>query len=386
MSSNPGSSGIEADGGGSVAEEGPAKAVADPESYRVSLEGWMQRRQPEAQGLRVHDVDMPRATGFSNETVFFSAIWQESGQDVSRRLVARIEPPDGGLFPIQTDACRVSAAMQHRIMQAVADTGIVPMPTLLPYEEDPSVLGRPFFVMDFVEGRIPADVPRYSQAGFLVDEATPEERERMVVDGVEHMADLARLDWRKMGLDWLDVKGEGAPTLADQLELYRRYVERELRGRPHPTLLRGLDWLEANAPEAEVGLSWGDSRLGNVIWQDYRAAAICDWEAASLCPPEADIGWWVMFDRQSFDDLEAPRLPGFPTREEMVSIWEARSGRRVADMIDYWEIFGTMRFCAIMIKLGDRMVRASIVPAEANMPLVNGTTESLERLLARQGA
>ena len=367
-------------------EEGPAKAVADPESYRVSLEGWMQRQQPEADDLRVHDVDMPRATGFSNETVFFSARWQESGQDVSRRFVARIEPPDGGLFPIQTEACRVSAAMQHRIMQAVAETGAVPMPTLLPYEEDASVLGRPFFVMDFVEGRIPADVPRYTQAGFLVDEATPEERERMVRDGVARMADLARLDWRKMGLDWLDVKGQGNPTLADQLELYRRYVERELRGRPHPVLLRGLDWLDANAPnEAEVGLSWGDSRLGNVIWQDYRAAAICDWEAASLCPPEADIGWWVMFDRQSFDDLDVLRLPGFPTREEMVAIWEARSGRRVADTIDYWEIFGTMRFCAIMIKLGDRMVRAGIVPAEANMSLANGTTESLARLLARQG-
>jgi len=367
-------------------EAGPAKAVADPESYRVALEGWMQRRQPEARGLRVHDVDMPRATGFSNETVFFSARWQESGKDVRRRFVARIEPPDGGLFPIQTEACRVSAAMQHRIMQAVAETGVVPMPALLPYEEDPSVLGRPFFVMDFVEGRIPADVPRYSQAGFLVDEATPAERERMVVDGVERMADLARLDWRKLGLDWLDVKGEGRPTLADQLDLYRGYVERELRGRPHPVLLRGLDWLEANAPEAEVGLSWGDSRLGNVIWQDYRAAAICDWEAASLCPPEADIGWWVMFDRQSFDDLEAPRLPGFPTREEMVAIWEARSGRRVADTIDYWEIFGTMRFCAIMIKLGDRMVRAGIVPAEVNMSLANGTTDALARLLARQGA
>ena len=367
-------------------EEGPAKAVADPESYRVALEGWMQRRQPEVRDLRVHDVDMPRATGFSNETVFFSARWQESGQEVSRRFVARIEPPDGGLFPIQTEGCRVSAAMQHRIMQAVADTGVVPMPTLLPYEDDPAVLGRPFFVMDFVEGRIPADVPRYTQAGFLVDEATPAERERMVRDGVERMADLARLDWRKLGLDWLDVKGQGNPTLADQLELYRRYVERELRGRPHPVLLRGLDWLDANAPnEAEVGLSWGDSRLGNVIWQDYRAAAICDWEAASLCPPEADIGWWVMFDRQSFDDLDVLRLPGFPTREEMVAIWEARSGRRVADTIDYWEIFGTMRFCAIMIKLGDRMVRAGIVPAEANMSLANGTTESLARLLARQG-
>lgn len=370
----------------STAEEGPAKAVADPETYRSSLDAWMKSQRPDAEELVVHDVDMPRSTGFSNETVFFSASWKDSGRPTTQRFVARIEPPDGGLFPIQTEACRVSAEMQHRIMQAVADTGVVPMPSLLPYEGDASVLGRPFFVMEFVEGRIPADVPRYSQAGFLVDEATPEERGRMVRDGVEQMAALASLDWKKMGLDWLDVKGRGEPSLADQLELYRSYVERELKDRSHPVLMRGLDWLDANAPDAETGLSWGDSRLGNVIWQDYRSAAICDWEAAALCPPEADIGWWVMFDRQSFDDLDAPRLEGFPTREEMVSIWEAKSGRRVAHTIDYWEIFGTMRFCAIMIKLGDRMVRAGIVPADVNMSVANGTTDSLARLLARQGA
>ena len=76
---------------------------------------------------------------------------------------------------------------------------------------------------------------------------------------------------------------------------------------------------------------------------------------------------------------------GFPTRAEQVALWESASGRKVADAIDYWEIFGAMRFDAIMIKLGDRMVRAGIVPADLNMPVVNGTTDSLARLLERQG-
>lgn len=368
-------------------EEGaPAKAVQDPEVYRESLDGWMKRLHPEREALQVHDVDMPRSTGFSNETVFFSATAKESGEQTTRRYVARIEPPDGGLFPVQTDACQVSVEVQHRIMQAVAETGVAPMPPLLPYEGNLDVLGRPFFCMEFVDGRIPADVPRYSQAGFLVDEATPEERERMVTSGVETMAALAGIDWKAAGLDWLDVRGKGDPTFADQLALYRGYAERELGDREHPVLQRSLDWLDRNAPDAPLGMSWGDSRLGNMIWQDYRCAAVVDWEAVSLCPPEADIGWWVMFDRQSFEDLETARLPGFPTREAMVELWEKRTGRAVADTIDYWEIFGTMRFCAIMIKLGDRMTRAGIVPAEVNMSIQNGTTESLRRLLDRQGA
>jgi hypothetical protein len=57
----------------------------------------------------------------------------------------------------------------------------------------------------------------------------------------------------------------------------------------------------------------------------------------------------------------------------------------VRDTIDYWEIFGTMRFCAIMIKLGDRMVRAGIVPAAVELWRENGTTQALDRLVARQG-
>ncbi|MEZ4291965.1 MAG: phosphotransferase [Myxococcota bacterium] len=112
---------------------------------------------------------------------------------------------------------------------------------------------------------------------------------------------------------------------------------KELAGREHPVLETSLDWLDRNAPEAPAGISWGDSRLGNIIWQDYRCASVCDWEAVALCPPEADIGWFVMFDRMSFDDLDAKRLEGFPTRAEQVTL-ESASGRKVADAIDYWSL------------------------------------------------
>ena len=356
----------------------PAKAVRDPESYQQALDAWMKRSRPDA---AVHDVDMPRATGFSNETVFFSAT---AGGETTR-YVARIEPEGGALFPVQTPACRISVELQHRIMGCVAATGAAPIPPTLPFEGDLSVLGRPFFVMEFVPGEIPADVPRYSQAGFLVDDANPEQRERMVNSGIETMAALARLDWKQTGLDWLDPSGTGAPTFSDQLRIYRERIERDLEDREHPVLLRSLGFLEAKAPDLPVGLSWGDSRLGNMIWQDYRCAAVVDWEAASLAPPQADIGWWVMFDRMSFDDMDAPRLPGFPTRETMIAAWEKASGLAAGD-IDYWEIFATMRFCAIMIGLGDRLVRANVMPAENNMAIDNGTTEALDRLLARRGA
>lgn len=352
----------------------------DRSGYGPSLERWFAAQRPEASQVKVSGIDIPSATGFSNETVFFEVDWTEGGEARHERFVARIEPATGALFPVQTSECSVSVGVQYRAMELAAARG-VPMCELVGLELDPSVLGQPFFVMSFVPGVIPADVPRYSESGFLVEEATPEERERMVRTGIEAMAQVHTIDWRSAELGWLDASGTGEPTQAVQLALYRRFVTEQLAGREHPVMFQALDWLDANDPHDErIGLIWGDTRLGNVIWQDYRPAVVCDWEACALGPTEADIGWWLMFDRMSFEDLGATRMEGFPTREQMIEMYEQASGNEVRDA-HYWEVFGAMRFAAIMIPLADRMVEAGLVPAAMNMAVANPVTAALSRLL-----
>jgi aminoglycoside phosphotransferase (APT) family kinase protein len=356
------------------------KVHKDRSGYGPALQRWFTGRCPGAADVRVGGVDIPLATGFSNETVFFDVDWTEDGRARHERFVARVEPPTGALFPAQTPACSVSVAVQFRAMELVAKHG-VPMCPLVGFEADPAVLGQPFFVMSFVDGVVPADVPRYSEAGFLVTEATPEERGRMVRSGLQALARVHAIDWRTAGLEWLDGSAAARPTQAVQLQIYRQFVTDQLRGREHPVLLQSLDWLEANDPHDErVGLLWGDSRLGNIIWRDYEAAVICDWEACALGPTEADVGWWLMFDRMSFDDMGAPRMEGFPTREQMIAIYEDEADRKVRHP-HYWEVFGAMRFDAIMIVLADRMVDAGLLPAEVNMAVANDVTGALARLL-----
>jgi aminoglycoside phosphotransferase (APT) family kinase protein len=356
------------------------KVHKDRGGYGPALQRWFTGCHPGAADVSVSGVDIPLATGFSNETVFFDVDWTEDGRARRERFVARVEPPTGALFPMQTSACSVSAYVQYRAMELVAKHG-VPMCPLVGFEADPSVLGQPFFVMGFVDGVIPADVPRYSESGFLVTEATPEQRGRLVRSGLQALARVHAIDWRTAGLEWLDGSAIAAPTQAYQLQLYRQFVTDQLKGREHPVLFEALDWLEANDPlDERVGLTWGDSRLGNIIWRDYEAAVICDWEACALGPTEADVGWWLMFDRMSFDDIGAPRMEGFPTREEMIAIYEEEAGREVRSP-HYWEVFGAMRFDAIMIVLADRMVDAGLVPAAVNMAVVNDVTEALARLL-----
>ena len=369
---------------GEQSEDGPLNAPkfrTDRSHYQAALQRWLQRAFPDREGLTVADIEIPVATGFSNETVMLDAAWRAGGETCESRYVVRIEPADGGMFPPQTPQCGVSVEVQYRVMAAVAAAGAAPVPPLLGYEPDPAVLGAPFFVMDFVDGRIPADVPRYTEAGFVVDEATPSERRRMVLSAIDAIAGIHGLDWRAAGLDWLDPSGAGRPDTAMQVDLYRRHVRSELAGREHPVLYESLDWLEANDPGDErVGLTWGDARLGNIILQDYRPAAVLDWEVCALTPTEADVGWWLMFDRMSFEDLGVDRLDGYPTRAEAIAHYEQVSGREVRDP-HYWEVFGAMRFCAIFIRLGDRLTAAGLLPPELNPAVGNQVTAALAALL-----
>ena len=357
------------------------KFQTDRSHYRDALQRWMQRAFPSRDGLTVIDIEVPVSTGFSNETVILDAAWIEDGSDRQERYAVRIEPADGGMFPPQTPHCAVSVELQYRAMEAVAEAGAAPVPPLFGYEPDPDVLGAPFFVMGYVPGRVPADVPRYTETGFVVDEATPAQRRRMVFSAIDTIAGIHSLDWRGAGLDWLDPSGTGTPTTGLQIDLYRNHVTSELAGREHPVLYAALDWLEANdSRDGRVGLTWGDARLGNIILQDYRTAAVLDWEVCALSPTEADMGWWLMFDRMSFDDMGIARLEGYPTRGEMVSRYEQASGRAVLDP-HYWEVFGAMRFCTIFIRLGDRLTAAGFMPQERNPAVGNQVTAALAVLL-----
>ncbi len=352
----------------------------DRSAYGPALEAWLARVIDGASDVEITELNVPVATGFSNETVLFTAEWTADGQRCSERLVGRIEPGDGALFPTLTPATAVSVGLQHRAMEVVAAAGVAPVPSTIAYEADPSVLGLPFFVMRFVDGKVPGDQPRYSQAGFLVDEATPDDRRRMVTSGLTAMAGIHSIDWRSADLGWLDPTG-GDPTTAAHLKIYRDFVVEQLAGRDDPVLLASLDWLDANDPHDDrIGLSWGDARLGNIIWAEYEPAAVVDWEAAAICPTEADVGWWLMFDRMSFDDMATPRLEGFPTRDEMIAHYEAVSGREVRNP-HYWEVFSTMRFAAIFIRLADRMVAAGLIPDVMNYSVANQVTDALARML-----
>ena len=351
----------------------------DRSNYGEGILRWFQDSHAEHKNVEIGGIDIPVATGFSNETVFFNVTSDTEQGRHEGRYVARIEPEDGGMFPVQTPECEVSVALQQRVMETVQSASDVPLPIIGRLQPN-TYLGLPFFVMTYIDGKVPSDRPRYTEEGFVVDEATDQQRMQMVQSGLEAMAGIHDIDWKAADLHWLN-PCDGEPTQAKQIEIYRKYVDKELSGRDHPVMAYALDWLADNDPNDDrIGLSWGDARLGNIIWQNYTPAAVVDWEACALSPTEADLGWWLMFDRMSFDDVGVERLSGYPTREEQAAYYEKISGREVRNP-HYWEVFAAMRFCAIFIRLGDRLTNIGLFSPEMNPAVGNMVTQSLATLL-----
>ena len=129
-----------------------------------------------------------------------------------------------------------------------------------------------------------------------------------------------------------------------------------------------------------MSLVWGDSRIGNMIFRDFRCVAVLDWEMVTLGNPIEDLGWWLFVDRHHSEGLEAPRLPGFPSREQTVARYEERVGRRVENL-EYYEIFAGFRFGVIMIRLAQQMVEYGLMPAESDFETNNIVTRLLAKLL-----
>ena len=343
-----------------------------------SLAAWFAQRHPHARDVTVPDIGAPRASGYSNDTVFFRACWREAGESHEARYVARIEPRRSPVYPQQTATTMASVELQHRVMQAVAHAGGVPVPPLAGYEPGTDLLGAPFYVMGFVDGDVPKDNPVYTSEGFYVD-AAPAERYRAIDDGLAVLAHLHAIDPRAAGLDWLT--GGRDPGLDRQFGIFRRYADELLAGRSHPVLAHALAWLERESvAEGPAVLLWGDARPGNMIFRDFRCVAANDWEGAALGPSELDLGWWLMFDRFAHEDSALPRLEGEPSREEQIARYELHAGRRVHDV--FWhEVFAAARFTIVMIRTCQRMSDSGAVPVSANMPVNNPATQLLADML-----
>jgi aminoglycoside phosphotransferase (APT) family kinase protein len=283
---------------------------------------------------------VPGHGGFSNETFVTAADWG----DGERGLVLRLAPAGPGLFP-DYDLDR-----QARVVQLLRAHTDVPVAEVLWIENDTTVLGRPFYVMARVEGRIPPDRPGYHFEGWEKD-ASPGEQARVLDAGLGAMAAIHRVDWERAGLGFLDRPEHGDGALAQELGYWRAYLD-WARGDEHFGALETIwEWCVAHRPPepSARGLVWGDARLGNMVYaEDLSVRAVFDWEMALLGPAELDLGWYLFLEQLALQFTKP--LPGFSEPDDMVVKYEEQLGRRL-EHLDWYETWGGFRAACIQIPL-----------------------------------
>src|SRR5436190_5167233 len=234
-------------------------------------------------------------------------------------------PPRPPLPPSPHDVLR-----EARLLRAVE--GRTRVPSVLATADDESILGVPFYVMEFMQGTvITHTIPP------AID--NPEGRAKIADELIRALVEVHSLDWRACGLE-----GFGKPTgyLDRQLRRFTGLWEHN-KTRELPLVEELYGWLAENKPESpEATIVHGDFRLGNTMFADEapaRLVAIFDWEMATIGDPLADLGYmtatWSQRDDPTgtmFDLTTVTHGEGFPTRDELVTRYEEMSGRSMSDL------------------------------------------------------
>jgi aminoglycoside phosphotransferase (APT) family kinase protein len=348
------------------------RSSRDLEGVRVALERWLagQVGSPDA---RVPALTTTSATGMSSETLLFDAAWPPEG---SVSLVARVapDPVDVPVFP------SYELGKQFEAIRLVGSLSAVPVPPVRWYEDDPAVIGSQFFVMDRVDGVVPPDVMPYPFGGNWLFDASPSDQRRLQDATVDVLAWLHALPVDRFR--FLEFAEGGDTALRRHVaHTWTWYRYAAGAGRPSPLIEEGFAWLERHWPPADgpAVVSWGDSRIGNVIYRDFEPVAVLDWEMAGIGPRELDLAWLV-YAHMTLDGIAVgaglPGMPDFLRIDDVVARYEGTSGVSVGDLgwfLTYaavqWGIVGLITG-ARGVHFGEREMPDDIDELLINRPLI----------------
>jgi aminoglycoside phosphotransferase (APT) family kinase protein len=321
-----------------------APQVRDLDELSTVLARWLAEHLPEARDLKVTNLDYPRGAGQSHETILFDAQWQENGESQHRGMVVRIKPSRFTVYPDDL------FTEQYRIMQVMHESGRVKVARPLWIEQDASVLGAPFFIMEKVAGRVPVSIPPYSQTGWVA-EASAEQRRRMWENGVRQLAAIQSLPLEDAR--FLEGPPHAREGLEQEFDKYVRAAAWVQEDRRLPVLDAALARLRERWPENRpAGLVWGDARIGNMIFDDqFDVVAVVDWEQPSLGGALNDLAWWVVNAELMHGANETrPHLAGMGTKEETIALWEELTGIS-AEGLEWYEDFTRLKMSCLGVRM-----------------------------------
>jgi len=250
---------------------------------------------------------------------------------------------------------------EYMVMRALQDTE-VPVPRMLALCEDESVIGRAFYIMEFVQGRVLWDqsLPGMTNAERA---AHYEEMNRVI-------AALHRVDVQAVGL-----AGYGKPGnyFERQIGRWSKQYQASIT-QPIEAMDRLIEWLPRHIPPGDdTSIVHGDFRMDNMIFHptEPRILAVLDWELSTLGHPAADFSYHCMswhippgqFRGIAGLDLQAL---GIPSQEAYVARYCERTGKTIrAEDFNFYLAYNLFRIAAILQGIAKRAEDGTASSAQA---------------------
>jgi aminoglycoside phosphotransferase (APT) family kinase protein len=276
-------------------------------------------------------VDRELAGGNSNVTYLVTT---DQGPLVLRT------PPENAISP------QAHRGVERESIVMAALHGHVAVPEVLAWCADKEVIGRPFVLVQYIDGLSITDTLPPAYTG--VDAVN-----RLGEQLVDQLAAIATAPWRELGLEKI-----GKPD-----NFLSRQIERWLDVRQRAPVrdigqIQALgQWLLANLPaESPCGVVHGDFHLDNTLCSANapELLAVIDWEMATIGDPLTDLGLFLMFwgprkvSQPGFAHVQAvTRIAGSSSRRDLAARWSRASGISIENL-DYYLCFSFWRLAAIV--------------------------------------
>jgi acyl-CoA dehydrogenase len=288
----------------------------------------------------------PLTGGQSNPTYLLT-----SGQ---QRYVLRKKPP-GPLLPSAHAVDR-----EYRVMQALQSSA-VPVPKLFAFSEELEIVGTPFYIMEYLDGRVIVDqsLPTFSK----------EDRSLVYQDMNRVIAALHSVDYAAVGLETF---GKPGNYFGRQIARWSRQYK-EANTEDIPALHALIEWLPANIPVGEqTSIVHGDYRLDNLVLHptEPRAIGLLDWELATLGHPLADFAYHCMSWHipaslwRGIGGLDLSAL-GIPDEAQYLKQYSQTTGLDGAEHWDFYIAYNLFRMAAILQGIARRAADGTAASSDA---------------------
>ena len=238
---------------------------------------------------------------------------------------------------------------EFQVLNALGPTEVA-VPDALWLEEDDTILGTPFYLMERVDGRVFDDC--------TLPSLSTKDRRETYLDLARTLARLHNVRPDQVGLE---TYGKPGNYFERQINRWTRQYQgqSQLKIKALDTLVQ---WLPENMPPDDnaVSIAHGDFRLGNMLWhpEKPRVVAVLDWELSTLGHPLADLGFCVMPWHCAPDEYGGILGTdwadnGIPTQEEFVAEYMAHATHK-APLLPFHIAFALFRFSVIFVGIANR--------------------------------